>query len=209
METRRHKTILLMAMAIVVMLVQFGCGPGAVSKTGYLSDYSRLQAKSSSSLRYVNERALKQYSSFMVDTVGVYFHSGAKGIKEASKGELDQKKINKMTNYMHSVIVKAVKASGKRVVYRPGAGVARIRAALTDISKSNATTILPTTKLAGVGLGGATLEAEILDSKTGEQIAGLVEAQLGSRIPFSGLGKWDAAKQAMDEWGRRLERRLK
>ena len=90
-----------------------------------------------------------------------------------------------------------------------GPGVARIRAALTDINKSNATTLLPTSKMAGVGLGGATLEAEMVDSKTNQQIVALVEAQLGSRVPFSGLGKWDAAKQAMDDWGKRLQKRLK
>jgi hypothetical protein len=208
METKMKKTSVLMAVAIVVILAQLGCGPGAATKAGYLSDYSRLRTVSSSSLRYVNERALAKYSNFMVDTVDVHFHSGAKGIEEKSKGELTQQDIDDLTNYMHTVLVKAIKASGRNVVFQPGPGVARIRAALTDIDKSSAATLLPTTQLAGVGLGGASLEAEIVDSKTGEQIVGFVEAQLGSRIPFSGLGKWDAAKQAMDDWGKRLQKRL-
>lgn len=71
-----------------------------------------------------------------------------------------------------------------------------------------AITMLPTAKLAGVGLGDASLETEIVDSNTGEQIAALVEAQKSSKIPFSGLEKWDAAKQAIDEWGKRLQKRL-
>ncbi len=208
MENKMNKTSVLMVVAVVVMLAQCGCGPSAATKTGYLSDYSRLRAKSSSSLRYVNERALAKYSNFMVDAVDVHFHSGAKGIEEKSKGNLTQQDIGDLTNYMHTVLVKAIEASGRNVVFQSGPGVARIRAALTDIDKSNAATLLPTTKLAGVGLGGASLEAEIIDSNTGEQIAGLVEAQLGSRIPFSGLGKWDAAKQAMDDWGKRLQKRL-
>ncbi len=204
MEKKMNKTSVLMVVAIVVMLAQCGCGPGAATKTGYLSDYSRLRATSSSSLRYVNERALARYSNFMVDAVDVHFHSGAK----ASKGNLTQQDIDKLTNYMHTVLVNAVKASGRNVVFQSGSGVARIRAALTDIDKSKATTLMPTTKLAGVGLGGASLEAEIIDSKTGEQIGALVESQLGSRIPFAGLDKWDAAKQAMDDWGKRLQKRL-
>ena len=208
MEKKTNKTSVLMVVAVVVMLAQCGCGPGAATKTGYLSDYSRLRATSSSSLRYVNERALAKYSDFMVDTVDVYFHSGAKGIKEQSKGHLTQEDIDDLANYMHTVLVNAVNASGRNVVYHHGPGVARIRAALTDINKSNATSFLPVAKMTGVGLGGASLEAEIVDSKTGEQIAGVIEAQLGSRIPFSGLDKWDAAKQAMDDWGKRLQKRL-
>jgi hypothetical protein len=208
MQKKMKKTSVLMVIAIAVVLIQCGCGSGPVSKVGYLSDYSRLKTQSSSSMRYVNERALKRYSSFMVDTVDVHFHSGAKGIKDASDGQLSQQDIDDLTNYMHTVLVNAIEASGKRVVYRPGAGVARIRAAITDINKSNAASILPLAKVAGAGLGGASLEAEIVDSKTGEQIVAIVEAQKGSKIPFSGLGKWDAAKQAMDDWGKRLQKRL-
>ena len=208
MKTKTIKASVLMVLSVVVMSMQLGCGASKAVKSGFLSDYSRLEAKSSSSLRYVNERALVKYSSFMVDTVDVHFHSGAKGIKEASNGKLSQQDIDDLTNYMHTALVKAIKASGRKVVFQPGPGVARIRAALTDINKSNATTLIPTTKVAGVGLGGASLEAEVVDSNTGEQIGALVEAQLGSRIPFAGLDKWDAAKQAMDNWGKRLQERL-
>lgn len=202
------KTSVLVVAAVGLMLMQCGCGAEKVVKTGFLSDYSRLTVKSESSLRYVNESALARYSSFIVDRVTLYFHSGADGIEDKTKGKLTQEKIDDLTNYLHSKIVEAVKESGHSVVYQPGPGVARIRAALTDIDKTSIVTLYPGAKLSGLGLGGAALEAEIVDSNTGEQIAGLVEAQKGSRIPFVGLGKWDAAKQAMDEWGKRLQKRL-
>lgn len=208
MRTRMSKTSVLVVAAVGLMLMQCGCGAEKVVKTGFLSDYSRLTVKSESSLRYVNESALARYSSFIVDRVTLYFHSGADGIEDKTKGKLTQEKIDDLTNYMHSKIVEAVKDSGYSVVHQPGPGVARIRAALTDIDKTSIVTLYPGAKLSGLGLGGAALEAEIVDSNTGEQIAGLVEAQKGSRIPFVGLGKWDAAKQAMDEWGKRLQKRL-
>lgn len=208
MRTRMSKTSVLVVAAVGLMLMQCGCGAEKVVKTGFLSDYSRLTVKSESSLRYVNESALARYSSFIVDRVTLYFHSGADGIEDKTKGKLTQEKIDDLTNYLHSKIVEAVKESGHSVVYQPGPGVARIRAALTDIDKTSIVTLYPGAKLSGLGLGGAALEAEIVDSNTGEQIAGLVEAQKGSRIPFVGLGKWDAAKQAMDEWGKRLQKRL-
>ena len=208
MEKKMNKTNVLIAVAVVVMLVQCGCGPAKATKAGFLSDYSRLRATSDSSLRYINKPALGRYSSFIVDTVDLHFYSGAKGIEEKSKGKLTQENIDDLTSYMHTVLVRAVEASGRKVVYQPGPGVARIRAALTDINKSNAASLMPTAKVAGAGLGGASLEAEIIDSKTGEQIGAIVESRLGSRIPFAGLDKWDAAKQAMDEWGKQLQKRL-
>ena len=208
MRTRMSKTSVLVVAAVGLMLMQCGCGAGKVVKTGFLSDYSRLTVKSESSLRYVNESALARYSSFIVDRVGVHFHSGADAIEDKTKGKLTQEKIDDLTNYFHSKIVEAVKESGHTVVYQPGPGVARIRTAISDIDKTSIVTLYPGAKLSGLGLGGAALEAEIIDSTTGEQIAGLVEAQKGSRIPFVGLGKWDAAKQAMDEWAKRLEKRL-
>lgn len=208
MRTRMSKTSVLVVAAVGLMLMQCGCGAEKVVKTGFLSDYSRLTVKSESSLRYVNESALARYSSFIVDRVTLYFHSGADGIEDKTKGKLTQEKIDDLTNYLHSKLVEAVKDSGYSVVHQPGPGVARIRAALTDIDKTSIVTLYPGAKLSGLGLGGAALEAEIVDSNTGEQIAGLVEAQKGSRIPFVGLGKWDAAKQAMDEWGKRLQKRL-
>jgi hypothetical protein len=61
--------------AAVVILALFGYGPGAATKTGYLFDYSRLRTHLGSSLRYVNERALGKYSSFIFDTVNLHFHS--------------------------------------------------------------------------------------------------------------------------------------
>jgi hypothetical protein len=208
METRMSKTSVLVVAAVGLMLMQCGCGAGKVVKTGFLSDYSRLRVKSESSLRYVNEPALAKYSSFIVDTVQVHFHSGADGIEDKTKGKLTQEKIDDLTNYLHSKLVEAIKDSGHSVVHQPGRGVARIRTAITDIDKTSIVTLYPGAKLSGLGLGGAALEAEIVDSFSGEQIAGLVEAQKGSRIPFVGLGKWDAAKQAIDEWGKRLQKRL-
>ncbi len=139
----------------------------------------------------------------------MHFHKGAQAIEDQTEGKLTQEQIEDLTNYLHSKLVEAVKDSGHSVVHQPGRGVARIRTAITDIDETSIVTLYPGAKLSGLGLGGAALEAEIVDSNTGKQIAGLVEAQKGSRIPFAGLGKWDAAKQAMDEWGKRLEKRLK
>jgi hypothetical protein len=203
MKEKTRKTGVLMVVAVGLMLIQCGCGSSGVSKTGFLTDYSRLREESGSTLRYINQQALARYSNFIVDRVEVHFHSGAK-----SQGKLTRKEINDLTNYMHARIVRAVEDSGKRIAYQPAAGVARLRVALTDITKSTAASLVPQAKLLGVGLGGASMEAEIVDSMTGEQIGAVVEAQKGSKIPFANLGEWDAARQVMNDWAKRLQKRL-
>lgn len=198
-----NRTSVLIMLAVGIMLIQCGCGSEGAARTGFLSDYSRLQTESSTSLRYVNTRALAKYSSFIVDPVRVHFHSGSK-----SKGKLTQQQISDLTSYMHANIISAVMDSGNNVVYKPAPGVAKVRVALTDIEKTNAVNILPQASLLGVGLGGASMEGEVIDSVTGEQIGAVVESQKGSRIPFSNLGEWTTSKKIMDDWANRFRQRL-
>ena len=202
------KTSVLMIIAFLVMLIQCGCKSEQTPTTGFLTDYSNLREASGTSLRYLDKEALSRYSSFIVDRIEVHFHSGADAIEDKTEGKLSQQQINDLTNYMHTVLVEAVRESGNEVVYQPAAGVARIRAAITDINKSTAAALVPQAKLAGVGLGGASMEAEIVDSQTGEQIGAVVEAKQGSKMPFSNLGEWDAAKQVINDWGKRLQKRF-
>ncbi|MCP4259659.1 MAG: DUF3313 domain-containing protein [Planctomycetes bacterium] len=193
----------LMILTVGILLIQCGCGSEGAARAGFLSDYSRLQTESSTSLRYINTRVLAKYSSFIVDPVRVHFHSGSK-----SKGKLTMQQINDLTSYMHANIISAVMDSGNKVVYKPAPGVARVRIALTDIEKTNAVNILPQASLLGVGLGGASMEGEVIDSMTGEQIGAVVESQKGSRIPFSNLGEWSTSKKIMDDWAKRFRQRL-
>ena len=80
--------------------------------------------------------------------------------------------------------------------------------ALTDISGSTATSLLPQAKLMGAGIGGASMEAEVVDSMTGEQIGAVVESKKGSKMPFANLGEWDAARQVIDDWAKRFKKTL-
>ena len=104
--------------------------------------------------------------------------------------------------------MKAISDSGRKVVYQAGTGVARIRVALTDIQETSALNVLPQASLLGAGIGGAAMEAEVIDSVTGKQIGAVVEARKGSRVPFSNLGDWGTAKGVMDHWANQLKDRL-
>ena len=201
------RTNLLIILAVAAMIFLSACD-SKLTTTGFLSDYSHLQSESNPALWYVEKGDLPGYHSFIVDPVKVRFHKGAKAIQEQTKGKLTQLEINQLAKYMHAKIVQAIQNSGNKVTYQPGTGVARIRVAITDIEKSTIASLFPQARLAGIGLGGASMEAEIVDSITDQQIALVIKKQKGSRIPFTNLGQWDAAKQVINDWAKRFQKNL-
>ena len=197
------KVNVLMILTVAIMLLQCGCGSKEISKTYFLSDYSKLQRESDSGLRYLNDKTAPEYSAFIVDPVQI------RSIPESkSEGKLTEEQIMDLTNYMHMKVVEAIEGAGLKVVYQPSPGVARIRSALTDIKKTHPINMLPQASLLAVGVGGASMEAEAVDSMTGEQIAAVVQSKQGSRIPFTNLGDWAAAKGVMDSWAARFQKTL-
>jgi hypothetical protein len=200
------KTAVFIIAAAVVLTVS-GCSP-EMAKTGFLSDYSKLQKESDSSYRYLDKLSASRYTAFMIDPVQAHFKAGSKAIEKKSEGKLTEQKIQDLTTYFHAAILTAVSESGTKIAYQPGPGVARIRVALTDLEETGALNVLPQASLLGVGVGSAAMEAEIVDSVTSKQIAAVVESQKGSRVPFSNLGDWGTAKGVMDGWAKRLKQRL-
>lgn len=196
MRTRVH--ILLTAALIVTTLI--GCGPKAQDRSGFLSDYTKLQKDSKSSLRYLDKAVLKKYPKFIIDPIETHI------TKDDHK--LTPEQVKDLESYMYDSMVKAVLASDKKVAYVPAEGVARLRIALTDIDRSHEVSMLPQATLLGAGLGGASVEAEIVDSMTGQQIGALVQSKKGSQIPFTSLGNWTAAKQVINTWAKTLQKRL-
>jgi outer membrane biogenesis lipoprotein LolB len=208
MKKNVFKTTVLMIVAISVVFMLTGCQAKPIAKTGFLSDYSRLRAGSWSDWGYVNTAELATYQGFIIEPVNVHFNSYATGTTDYNTGRLSQQDITELTTYMHERISEAVSKSKNSVVYRSGPRVARIRLAITDINRSTMSSHLPGARITGSGLGGATIEAEILDSTTGEQIAATIEAQKGFRLPLAGVRDWSSAKQAMDTWGNKFRKRL-
>ena len=206
MEKRMKETKgtqLVTLLLIVVLSMQYGCGPKkGMELTGFLSDYSRLSSVSDSMLSYVAPTEDFHFTKFIIDPVEVHFHSGAKATG------MDLEKLNDLAQYMHTAMYNAIREH-YTVVRQIGPDVARIRLALTDIDKSSpALNVIPQSKLMGVGLGGAKMEGEVLHSITGRQLAAVVQSQKGSRLSLSGLTKYGDAKAVMDDWAERLVEKL-
>lgn len=195
--------------AIGLSIVLCGCGPGQTERTGFLSNYSRLEAQSDVSYRYIApDNLLGRYSRFIIDPVKIHFHTGSKAEKARAKGKLKEEDLTDLKNYMHDALVQAIE-DRYEVVYHARPGVARLRTAITDLKKSGIVqNILPIGKVVGSGIGAATLEAELVDSQTGRQIGALVESQSGKRLSFDGYSTWGDAKAVMDRWAKRFRERL-
>jgi hypothetical protein len=198
-KTMKQRIIVLAVIAIT--LTAAGCGGKHRKPTGFLSDYSKLNEESGSTLRYLDEAALAKYTGFIVDPI--------QNRIDNPDGVLTDEDIADLTSYMYDKIVEAIKASGDQIAYRPAEGVARLRIAFTDIDKSHPISIVPWSSIAGLGIGGASAEAELVDSITGQQIAAVVQSKEGqSKVPFTTLGDWTAAKQTIDTWAKNLQKRL-
>jgi hypothetical protein len=203
-----NRTSVLIVLMSVVLAGICGCGQKTPATTGFLSDYSNLKSVSDDSFRYLDKAAFSKCNAFIVDPVTVHFKEGSEAIKAKSEGKVTEKDLMDLTNYFHDALVKSISEAGYTVAYQPGPGVARIRAAITDLKETSALNMLPQASLLGVGVGGMAMEAEFVDSQTGKQIAAVVETQKGGRIPFSNLGEWGTAKGIMDGWAKRLKERL-
>lgn len=173
------------------------------SQSGFLRDYNQLREDSDGAARYVNSnKSLAEYKKFILEPVAVYLPEG----KAIYPGDLQA-----LAQYFRDKAVQDLTAAGYQVVDYSGPGVLRIRAAITDVvAAKKIMNIHPLTKITGVGTGGAAMEAEAVDSLTGERIVAVVDAKSGDRMSMTeGLDTYGHAKQAMDQWVARFIQRLK
>ena len=208
METKNVMTNVIVT-SVVGIFVFCGCSAQKPQVTGFLSDYSALKAQSDTSYRYIAPgNKLGNYSKFIIDPVVVHFYTGSKAQAEKAEGKLSEKDLSDIKNYMHEALVKAIQ-DRYQVVNSPGPGVARMKVAITDLKQSGIVqNAIPIGKLVGTGLGGASLEAELVDSQTHQQLGAIVESQLGERLSLDGYSTWGDAKGVMDRWAKRFRARL-
>lgn len=181
--------------SLVVLTMLTGCEsppPSAeLPTTGFLSDYSGLKPISKTSYRYINPKYdLGKYAAFIIDPVEVRFSDSTR----ADVAGWDD--LEKLRAYMHRTLTDTLIPRYRATAKRPGPGVARIRIALTNIQRS-----------APFKLASVSMEAELLDSRTDEKIAALIESQ-EKGVAFRGYEPWSGAKAAMDDWAKRLYNRL-
>lgn len=190
--------------ALVVFVLGMMCLGGCSSKpelthTGFLSDYSQLRVVNDSKMRFESPAAAR-YDRFIVDPVRVELQGDS--LSSADRSEA--------MRHFNTKLREAVQSSGHTVVTTPGPGVARVRVALTGVTKSTWwQKVHPASRMAGAGTGGAAMEAEVVDSVTGEQIGAVVQAGSGNQFDFTSFSTLADVKSAIDGWTKVFADRLR
>lgn len=182
------------------------CATQQASYSGFLGDYSQLapSPRVQGAMVYRHpQKPLASYQKFFLDPVVVHFSPDAEGTA------LDPAQLFELTSYFRTELSLGLSARGK-LAPSPGPGVLRVRIALTDVKTTTPImNIHPATKLSGLGLGGASMEAELVDSITGERIMAAVDSRPGSRLGLTqGLTKLGHAKEVIRFWVSRFLERI-
>jgi hypothetical protein len=213
-----HKT--LGAALLVALAFMAGCGiirplrqrRGEAEHAGFLKDYSQLQPQEGYQAKevYVNPQAAwSSYNAIFIDSVVLWVNDPSK-----APSKEDQQML---TDMLYKAL--ADKLGEKfALADRPGPGVIRLRAALTEakgarVALNAITTVIPQLRvvstLGGVAadtatlVGAASLEAEMVDSITNERLAAAVDAVAGTKGLLRAFSKWADVQKACDTWAER------
>lgn len=188
-----------MSLSILVLLTVVGCTTTTPAPTGFLSDYSKLEDVKPGWMRYVSPK-LGDYSSFIVDPVEI----------RVERDVLDAEKRAEVARYMRDALIKVLEENDYAVVPEAGMKTARLCVAITDIQDSKwYLNIHPASKITGAGKGGASMEAEVIDSVTGEQLAAVIRRGQGKQFELSPFSTVNDVKAVIDEWAKSASERLK
>ncbi len=193
-----YSKIMQSAFVFVAAVCVSGCALKA-APSGFLDDYSSLRESEDQNHLWVSAPAQADpyaYTEVLIEPVTVYFHPKAKG------KEVESAKLEEFSLMLESRIAKTF-AQQYVIASEPGKDVLRLKTVITDVVPSfPLLNIAPHHTLAtGVGLGGAAVEAEFVDSLTGEQILALRYVRKGFRRRyFKGWTKWGHAEDVLNDW---------
>ncbi len=208
MNVKMRREIHRASWAALVLLVLGGCDTPMPAHSGFLDDYPRMRP----SPRIAGawgwwhpQKRISDYRKIMIDPVTVFLHPQAQ-----SRG-VNPDELKELADYFRAEMVSRIRSSGKyEIVRRAGPGVLRIRAAITDVKPGKVLlNVTPVVGATGVGVGGASMEAECLDTESGERILAVIATRKGD--PFQvkeGSSKWGDTQAVLREWAQVLREAL-
>ncbi len=224
MNARRYSqarvTVVAFTLAAVA-LSSAGCGiikplrqrRGEAEHAGFLKDYSQLQPQEGYKAKevYVNPTAAwPNYNAVYIDSVTLWVNDPS---KQPSKEDEQM-----LTDMLYKALADKV-GEKFNLADRPGPGVIRVRAALTQakgakVALNAVTTVIPQLRvvatLGGVAadtaalVGSASGEAELVDSMTNERLAAAIDAVAGTKGVLRAFSKWADVQNACNDWAERL-----
>jgi predicted small secreted protein len=185
--------------------------------SGFLGDYSQLREGQGDEalLVYVDQAAnWSQYRKIRLDPITVYANDDL--------ADVPPEQLQTLVNLLDARVREELKADYE-FTDATGPDVLRMRIAITEAAGSKVvldilSTIVPAGRviaeskqfIAGTGTftGRAGVEAEILDSTTGERLFAAVDRRVGRKSVGGVFSKWDDVETAYDLWAEKLRTRL-
>jgi len=169
--------------------------PKIVAKTfsGFLNDYSALRpSPRHPDTLYQQSRALTTYKSFIVDPIEFYPSETQRG------GTVDESIARQLAQELRDNLLETLDVNYE-ITEVPAFGVARVRAAITQIARSRREPD------GTIRVGGASIEAEIVDSVTGKRLGAVLEADVAGEAAAAGSpDPFQDAKLVFQHWASRL-----
>lgn len=209
------------ALALIVTCCSTTEQARSVTTSGFLGDYSQLTPGKSgqAKLVYIDLAAdFSKYNKIMLEPVQLWQSENP----DSPLSKLSKEEQQQLINYLYASLEEKL-SMDYSLVDQPGPGVLRVRAAITEASKSKPVTglvssVTPigiglsyTKKLATgshTGVGSVGAEAELLDGATGQRVAAAVDRRVGGKALYGEFGVWGDVKEACDHWAHRLQMRL-
>ena len=170
-----------------------------ITETGFLSGYSGLKEDEElGGLRIYKNPDINisgRYSKVLIAPIQFKLDPTVK------EHEMDFEDRWKLFEYFHERLTKNL-LKNYEITDEPGESVLLFRAAVTDVLPNKVYLNLHwSTTLIGGGIGGASLEAEVVDSLTNERIMSFVDARKGRKLNYTkGLTKWGHTKEVLGMW---------
>jgi hypothetical protein len=220
MRSVRLVTPVTIGLSAITLLV-VGCSTTrqarSVKTHGFLGDYSQLvEGKGDQAqLVYIDKSAsFSKYDAVMIDSVTLWQSKATSKISANDR--------QRLTDALYKAIHDQLSADF-RLVDRPGPGVLRVRAAITEavgavVVANTVTSVVPQarvlTTIGGLAAdsammaGSAAVEAEVTDSLSGRRLLAAVDKRLGTKTLRGAFGNWTNVDQAFEYWAERLRTRL-
>lgn len=170
---------------------------GLTGYSGFLNDYSRLEpSPTHKGAWYEQWTDLAEYHAFIVDPIQVLPE------KTVDCRPIGRETATELGAMLRAEVVDALSLSGFRITAEPGPGVARIRGAITEVTRTKKGS---GDSAAETHIGGASCEVEIADSASGKRLAAAVERDVGpSEFRKGEADPYFDAKVVFRHWAARL-----
>jgi hypothetical protein len=190
-----------------------------VRPSGFLSDYSQLRPGTGdeAQLVWISRTAdFGAYRSVLVDPITIR-------CPRETMQDVPAEEMQNLANELHQTITQALQED-YALVDHAGPQTMRLRVAITDVDPSRpaadlVSTVVPFARAVSAArrlatgtssfVGQAAVEAEMVDSVSGERLMAAVDERAGGKVLRGSLREWSDVEESFDFWANRLRDRLR